>query len=50
MSRVAPQLSLFTIGFPVTIGLGMVLLMLGLPWIEQPLADGLGRLLVRFGG
>lgn len=50
MSRVAPQLSLFSIGFPVTIGLGLVLLVLGLPWIERPVAEGFGRLLVRFGG
>jgi flagellar biosynthetic protein FliR len=50
MSRVAPQLSLFSIGFPVTIGGGLLLLMLGLPWIERPMADGLGRLFVMFGG
>ena len=50
MSRVAPQLSLFSIGFPVTIGLGLVMLVLGLPWIERPIAEGFGRLLVRFGG
>lgn len=50
MSRVAPQLSLFSIGFPITIGLGLVLLVLGLPWIERPVAEGFGRLLVRFGG
>ena len=49
MSRVAPQLSLFSIGFPVTIGVGLVLLVLGLPWIERPLADGLGRLFTLFG-
>lgn len=50
MSRVAPQLSLFSIGFPVTIAAGLMLLMLGLPWIERPMADGLGRLLTTFGG
>ena len=50
MSRVAPQLSLFSIGFPVTIGAGLVLLMVGLPWIERPMADGLGRLFSMFGG
>ena len=49
MSRVAPQLSLFSIGFPVTILVGMVLLATGLPWIETPLADGLGRLFTLFG-
>jgi len=50
MSRVAPQLSLFSIGFPVTICAGLVLLVLGLPWIERPLAEGLGRLFMLFGG
>jgi flagellar biosynthesis protein FliR len=49
MSRVAPQLSLFSIGFPVTICAGLVLLVLGLPWIERPLAEGLGRLFMMFG-
>jgi flagellar biosynthetic protein FliR len=50
MSRVAPQLSLFSIGFPVTIGMGLVMLVVGLPFIERPLAEGLGRLLTTFGG
>ncbi|MFM1990320.1 MAG: hypothetical protein RJA99_3277 [Pseudomonadota bacterium] len=49
MSRVAPQLTLFSIGFPITIGVGMVLLVVGLPWLERPLADGLGRLFTMFG-
>ena len=49
MSRVAPQLSLFSIGFPVTIGVGLVLLVLGLPWIERPMTEGLARLFVMFG-
>ncbi|MEI7446435.1 MAG: flagellar biosynthetic protein FliR [Burkholderiales bacterium] len=50
MSRVAPQLTLFSIGFPITIGAGMVLLVLGIPWLERPLADGMGRLFTMFGG
>jgi len=50
MSRVAPQLSLFSIGFPVTICAGLVLLVVGLPWIERPLAEGFTRLFVLFGG
>lgn len=49
MSRVAPQLSLFSIGFPITIGVGMVLLVLGLPWVERPMAEGLSRLFLMFG-
>ena len=49
MSRVAPQLSLFSIGFPITIGAGLVLLVVGLPWIERPLTDGMTRLFMMFG-
>jgi len=49
MTRVAPQLSLFSVGFPLTIGAGMVLLVVGLPWIERPMADALLQLLTRFG-
>jgi flagellar biosynthetic protein FliR len=49
MSRVAPQLSLFSIGFPITIGAGLVLLTVGLPWIERPLAEGMSRLFLMFG-
>jgi flagellar biosynthetic protein FliR len=49
MSRVAPQLTLFSIGFPITIGMGLVLLVIGLPWIERPMAEALGRLFLMFG-
>lgn len=49
MTRVAPQLSLFSVGFPLTIGAGMVLLVVGLPWIERPMANALAELLIRFG-
>ena len=48
MTRVAPQLSLFSVGFPLTIGAGMVLLVVGLPWIERPMADALAQLLARY--
>lgn len=49
MTRVAPQLGLFSIGFPITIGTGMVLLLIGLPWIERPMVQGLMRLVGMFG-
>jgi len=49
MSRVAPQLSLFSIGFPMTIGVGMLLLVVGIAWIEAPMTDALGRLFLMFG-
>jgi flagellar biosynthetic protein FliR len=49
MSRVAPQLSLFSIGFPITISMGLVLLFIGLPWIERPMAQALTQLFTMFG-
>lgn len=36
VSRIAPQLNIFAIGFPVTIGAGLLLLALGLPLMQQP--------------
>ena len=36
VSRVAPQLNIFAIGFPVTIGAGLALLALGLPLLQGP--------------
>lgn len=38
VSRIAPQLNIFAIGFPVTIGAGLVLLALGLPLLQVPFA------------
>ena len=45
ISRVAPQLNIFSVGFPVTIGAGLLLLTLGLPMIEAPLLASLERVL-----
>lgn len=39
MSRVAPQLNIFAIGFPITIGSGLMLLTMGLPMIYEPLSQ-----------
>ena len=38
ISRVAPQLNVFAIGFPITIGSGLMLLTLGMPMLYAPLA------------
>ena len=38
VSRVAPQLNVFAIGFPVTIASGLILLTIGLPLMAQPYA------------
>lgn len=45
MSRVAPQFNIMAIGFPVTIGAGLVLIAIGLPLIEQPLAGATERVM-----
>lgn len=49
MSRIAPQLSLFSVGLPVTITVGLLLLVFGLPSIERPIVEGLSRLFAMFG-
>lgn len=45
VSRVAPQLNIFAIGFPVTLASGLVLLAAGLPLIEVPLNQLTGQFL-----
>jgi flagellar biosynthetic protein FliR len=49
ISRVAPQFNVFAVGFPVTIGTGLLLLAVGLPMIEAPLLAQLDRLLAHLG-
>jgi flagellar biosynthetic protein FliR len=44
ISRVAPQLNVFAIGFPVTIGAGLALFALAFPLLEAPLAQAMTRL------
>lgn len=38
MSRVAPQLNVFAIGFPITISTGLLLLTLGMPMLSHPIS------------
>lgn len=45
ISRVAPQLSLFSVGFPITIGVGLVGLVFTLPAMNMPFMMALERLL-----
>lgn len=46
LTRAAPQLNLFGIGFPITLGTGLIVLMLMLPYLATPLErmfhEGLG--------
>jgi flagellar biosynthetic protein FliR len=48
ISRVAPQINIFAIGFPVTLGLGLLGLLLTLPMLAQPFTMVLERLLEQF--
>jgi flagellar biosynthesis protein FliR len=48
ISRVAPQINIFAIGFPVTLGVGLLGLVLTLPALERPFAMTLERLLEQF--
>jgi flagellar biosynthesis protein FliR len=45
LARVAPQLNIFAVGFPMTILVGLVTLMLLLPYLEVPLRSVLERAL-----
>jgi flagellar biosynthetic protein FliR len=45
ISRVAPQIQIFAVGFPITLGLGMVALLFIVPALEQPFAMTLERVL-----
>lgn len=48
ISRVAPQINVFAIGFPVTLGVGLVGLLLTLPALQGPFTMALERMLVHF--
>ncbi len=48
ISRVAPQINIFAIGFPVTLGVGLLGLLLTLPALSQPFTLTLERLLDTF--
>ncbi|MBK1614383.1 flagellar biosynthetic protein FliR [Rubrivivax gelatinosus] len=48
VSRVAPQMNVFSIGFPVTLGVGLLGMLLTLPGMEAPFTMALERLLAFF--
>jgi flagellar biosynthetic protein FliR len=48
MARVAPQMNIFSIGFPVTLGVGLTGLWLTLPMMQVPLTMALERMLGYF--
>ena len=49
VARVAPQLNVFAIGFPVTVGTGLLTLTMAFAWIERPFADAIRRAIAIFG-
>jgi flagellar biosynthetic protein FliR len=48
ISRVAPQISVFSVGFPVTLSVGLIGMLLTLPLLEQPFAMALVQMLAHF--
>ena len=49
ISRVAPQLNVFSVGFPLTVSVGLLGLTATLPLMQQPFMVALERLLAVFG-
>ena len=48
ISRVAPQVNIFSIGFPITMGLGLISMMMMLPLLQTPFVAALDRMLNQF--
>lgn len=48
ISRVAAQLNIFAIGFPITLGVGLIGIVLTLPMMEAPFTMALEKMLQRF--
>jgi flagellar biosynthetic protein FliR len=48
ISRVASQMNVFSIGFPITLGVGLVGILLTLPLMQAPFIMALERMLSRF--
>jgi flagellar biosynthetic protein FliR len=48
ISRVAPQMNIFAVGFPVTLSVGLLGIAATLPMLEQPLLALLQRALELF--
>ncbi len=48
ISRVAPQMNVFAIGFPMTLGVGLLGMLFTLPMMEMPFTLALERMLSRF--
>ena len=49
ISRVAPQMNIYAVGFPVTLTVGLIGIVATLPMLEQPLMALLQRAMDIFG-
>ena len=48
ISRVAPQINVFAVGFPITLSVGLIGMLLTLPMMERPFALAIERLISHF--
>ena len=48
LSRVAAQINVFAIGFPITLGVGLIGMLLTLPMLQRPFTLALERMLAYF--
>ena len=48
IARVAPQISIFSVGFPITLGVGLVGVMFTLPLLQGPFTAALEQMLMLF--
>lgn len=48
ISRVAPQMNIFAVGFPITLSIGILGVALTLPLLDQPFAALIAKMLERF--
>jgi flagellar biosynthesis protein FliR len=48
ISRVAPQMNVFSIGFPITLGVGLLGVLFTLPMMQRPFTMAIERMLAHF--
>jgi flagellar biosynthetic protein FliR len=50
VSRVAPQMNIYAIGFPITLTVGLIGITATLPMMDQPMLALMGRMIDIFSG
>ena len=48
IARVAPQINIFAVGFPITLGVGLIGMLLTLPLMQQPFTMALEKMMAQF--